>query len=355
MRKIIHIDMDAFFASVEQRDNPKLRNIPIAVCYDHSRSVVTTASYEARRFGVHSAMPVSQAKKYCPHITIVKPNMEKYKVVSKQIHKIFHEYTDIVEPISLDEAFLDVTINKQNIELATDIAKDIKKKIYSKLGLYASAGISYNKFLAKIASDYRKPNGCFLIHPKMALNFIKDLPIEKFWGIGSKTANKMHKMGIYNGEQLRLVSIEHLKQVFGKSGELYYMFAQGIDNRIVEPYKERKSVGCEETFLEDLHSKTQIIIRLYHIVLELIRRIEKEKFEGYTLVLKVKWDATHQTTRSTTVDYVLNKKDDILHLSKSLLTQIDYHKHYIRLIGLSVTNNEKSKIHGEWIEGEFDF
>ena len=233
MRKIIHIDMDAFFASVEQRDNPGLRGKPIAVGFDGPRGVVSTASYEARPFGVHSAMSIAMAKRRCPHLIIVKPHFEQYKAVSHQVDEIFHEYTDLVEPISIDEAFLDVTENKKGIDLAVDIAREIKQKIRERTSLTASAGISYNKFLAKIASDYRKPDGICTVHPDRALDFIAHLPVEDFWGVGPKTAERMHKMGIFNGEQLRSVSLHHLKEVFGKAGGIYYNFARGIDDRPV--------------------------------------------------------------------------------------------------------------------------
>lgn len=348
--------MDAFFASVEQRDNPELRGLPIVVSYDQPRSVVTTASYEARPFGVHSAMPIAQAKKRCPHIVIVEPHFYRYKEVSAQIHSVFHEYTDLVEPISLDEAFLDVTDNKKDISLAIDIAKEIKQKILEQTGLTASAGISYNKFLAKIASDIRKPNGIFTVHPDKALDFIAQLPIENFWGVGPKTAERMHRMGIFTGEHLRAVSLAHLKQVFGKAGEIYYSFARGIDNRPVEPYRERKSVGCEETFVEDVHTEAQIVIRLYHIILELVRRLAKNNFEGYTLVLKIKWDARNQITRSITSEKILRTKDQILPLAKYLLHETEYRTRPIRLLGLSVTNHRtEGDRFAEWVEGELDF
>lgn len=351
--------MDAFFASVEQRDNPELRGKPIAVGFDGPRGVVSTASYEARPYGVHSAMSMAQAKRRCPQLIVVPTHFEKYKEVSQQIHAVFHEYTDLVEPISLDEAFLDVTDNKKGIELAVDIAKEIKQKILERTSLTASAGISFNKLLAKIASDMRKPNGIFTVHPDRALDFIGSLPVEKLWGVGPKTANRMHEMGVFTGAQLRCISCEHLVQVFGKMGRVYYDFSRGIDNRPVVVAYERKSVGCERTFLEDLHIDTKIIIELYHIVLELVERIERKDFRGRTLTLKLKWDATTQITRSLTQEKVLRTKDDILSLAKRLLKDTEYHDRPIRLMGLSVsspeTNDKEGQNRPQWVEGFLPF
>lgn len=351
--------MDAFFASVEQRDNPELRGKPIAVGFDGPRGVVSTASYEARPYGVHSAMSMAQAKRRCPQLIVVPTHFEKYKEVSQQIHAVFHEYTDLVEPISLDEAFLDVTDNKKGIELAVDIAKEIKQKILERTSLTASAGISFNKLLAKIASDMRKPNGIFTVHPDHALDFIGSLPVEKLWGVGPKTANRMHEMGVFTGAQLRRISCEHLVQVFGKMGRVYYDFSRGIDNRPVVVAYERKSVGCERTFLEDLHIDTKIIIELYHIVLELVERIERKDFRGRTLTLKLKWDATTQITRSLTQEKALRTKDDILPLAKRLLKDTEYHDRPIRLMGLSVsspeTNDKEGQNRPQWVEGFLPF
>ncbi len=351
--------MDAFFASVEQRDNPELRGKPIAVGFDGPRGVVSTASYEARPYGVRSAMSMAQAKRRCPQLIVVPTHFDKYKEVSQQIHAVFHEYTDLVEPISLDEAFLDVTDNKKGIELAVDIAKEIKQKILERTSLTASAGISFNKLLAKIASDMRKPNGIFTVHPDRALDFIGNLPVEKLWGVGPKTADRMHEMGVFTGAQLRRISFEHLVQVFGKMGRVYYDFSRGIDNRPVVVAYERKSVGCERTFLEDLHIDTKIIIELYHIVLELVERIERKDFKGRTLTLKLKWDATTQITRSLTQEKVLRTKDDILPLAKRLLKDTEYHDRPIRLMGLSVsspeTNDKEGQNRPQWVEGFLPF
>ncbi|MCO6025486.1 DNA polymerase IV [Prevotella cerevisiae] len=356
-RKIIHIDMDAFFASVEQRDHPELKGRPVAVGHDSTRGVVATASYEARKFGVHSAMSMVTAKHLCPELVIVEGHREHYVQISQQIRDIFHEYTDLVEPLSIDEAFLDVTENKKNIALADDIAKAIKKEIRDKLHLTASAGVSYNKFLAKIASDYRKPDGLCTIHPSKALDFIAQLPVEKFWGVGERTAEIMHKMGIFTGAQLRSCSQEHLIEVFGKTGSIFYDFARGIDERPVVTHRERKSVGCEHTFSENISLKSTVIIELYHIVLELQERIEKSHFEGRTLTLKVKYGDFSQITRSLTQGKLLRTKADILPLAKSLLRQVSYDvNHAIRLMGLSVSKSgDQEKDRPEWRELEIDF
>ena len=331
--------MDAFFASVEQRDFPELRGRPLAVGYDGPRGVVATASYEARRFGVHSAQAIATAKRLCPSLTIVPGRYTVYKEVSAQMHEIFHEYTDLVEPISLDEAFLDVTENKHDIELAVDIAREIKAKIRQRLSLTASAGVSYNKFLAKIASDYRKPDGICIIHPDRALDFIGQLRIERFWGVGEKTAQRMHRIGIFTGADLRQCSRQHLIEHFGKMGSVFYDFARGIDHRPVITDYERKSVGCEHTFLEDIYRPAAVTIELYHTVLELVGRIERADFDGQTLTLKVKFADFRQITRSQSHRKPLRRKDDILPMAKAMLRQVDISEaHPIRLLGLSVSH-----------------
>ena len=358
MRKIIHVDMDAFFASVEQRDHPELRGIPLAVGYDGPRGVVATASYEARRYGIHSAMAMMRAKRLCPHLTVVAGSHARYKEVSTQVHAIFHDYTDIIEPISLDEAFLDVTENKKDIPLAVDIAREIRQRIRDELHLTASAGISYNKLLAKIASDWRKPDGMTTIHPDRALDFIAQLRIEKLWGVGPRTAEKMHYMGIFTGADLRAVPLKHMEEVFGKMGRVYYNFARGIDNRPVETEWIRKSVGCECTFLEDIYKSSAVIVELYHTTEELERRIAKSDFEGHTLTLKVKYADFTQITRSLTVQHSLIDKDDILPVAKRLLQEVDYSsEHPIRLMGLSVSNpSMEAEAHRvEWVEGFLEF
>lgn len=355
--KVIHVDMDQFFAAVEQRDNPELKGKPIAVGHDAERGVVSTASYEARRYGVHSAQSIQVAKRLCPQLIIVEPHFQRYKDVSAQLHEIFHDYTDLIEPISLDEAFLDVTTNKKGIALGVDIAKEIKQRIFETTGLTASAGVSYCKFLAKIASDWRKPDGLTVIHPDRALDFISQLKVEKIWGVGQKTAEKMHFMGIFTGADLRKLSQQRLTEVFGKMGQVFYNFARGIDDRPVISEWERKSVSCEQTFEKDISDQSAVIIELYHTVLELERRIAKNGFEGRTLTLKVKFLDFQQITRSITVDHILRTKDDILPLAKQLLLQVEFHSHPIRLLGLGVSNQkgESEEEKPRWIELELEF
>ncbi|MCD7899976.1 MAG: DNA polymerase IV [Bacteroides sp.] len=355
-RKIIHIDMDAFYASVEQRDNPGLRGKPIAVGYSEERGVVATASYEARKYGVRSAMSSVKAKRLCPNLIFVPGRMSVYKDISRQIHEIFHDYTDLIEPLSLDEAFLDVTDNKHRIPLAVDIAREIKQRIRKETGLVASAGISYNKFLAKIASDYRKPDGLCTIHPDQAMDFISRLPIESFWGVGPVTAQKMHKLGIHDGQTLRECTLEMLTRQFGKAGIIYYEFSRGIDTRSVEAVRVRKSVGCETTLLKDISQQSAVIIELYHIATELVGRLKRSEFKGNTLTLKIKFHDFNQITRSITQPKILQSMDVILPLAKQLLKEVDYEQHPIRLIGLSVSHpQEETEEKGIWEQLSFEF
>lgn len=356
-RKIIHVDMDAFFASVEQRDHPELKGKPIAVGYDGPHGVVATASYEARRFGVHSAMAMATAKRYCPNLIVVEGSHHHYSEVSAQVHKIFQDYTDKIEPISIDEAFLDVTHNKKDMPSATVIAEEIRCRIRNELRLTASAGVSFNKFLAKIASDYNKPDGQFVVTPGEALDFIAKLPVEKFWGVGPKTKLKMHKMGIYTGRDLRAVSLKHLVEVFGKAGNVYYNFARAEDDRPVEASTERKSVGCEETMAEDITMQSQMVIELYHLVLELERRIAKAGFKGKTLTLKIKYSDFKIINRGMTAGKFLTRKADILPLAKELLKKVDYSAaRPVRLVGLSVSNPPQQEDHRpKWVQGWLDF
>lgn len=356
-RKIIHVDMDAFFAAVEQRDHPELRGKPVAVGHDGPRGVVSTASYEARRFGVRSAMAVATAKRYCPQLIVVPGDRRRYSEVSAQVHAIFQDYTDKIEPVSIDEAFLDVTANKKGISSAEAIAEEIRSRIRSELRLTASAGISYNKFLAKIASDYRKPDGQFAVSPEQAPDFIAGLPVEKIWGVGPKTKETMHKIGVYTGADLRKVSLRHLKEVFGKTGETFYHFARGMDDRPVEVSWERKSVGCEQTMEEDMTMQSQLIIALYHIVLELERRIRKSNFEGKTLTLKIKYADFKTVSRSLTSGKALAGKDDILPLAKQLLKKIEFSAaRPVRLVGVSVSNPPAAEAEKpRWVQGRLDF
>lgn len=342
-RKIIHVDMDAFYASIEQRDNPQYRGKPLAVGYAGERGVVSAASYEARRYGVHSAMSSIRAMRLCPNLIFVPGRMSHYKETSLQIRDIFHDYTDIIEPLSLDEAFLDVTKNKKEMVFAVDIAREIKKRIREELNLIASAGISYNKFLAKVASDYRKPDGLCTIHPDKALEFIGKLPIEAFWGVGKVTAQKMHSLGIHNGADLRVCSQDFLHRQFGKTGVLYYDFSHGIDNRPVEAVRIRKSVGCEHTLEQDITVQSSIIIELYHVATELVERLHQAEFKGNTLTLKLKFNNFTLKTRSISVTHELITLGEILPLAKQLMKDIDLSGHAIRLIGLSVSNPHDEK------------
>lgn len=358
-RKIIHIDMDAFYASVEQRDNPELRGRPIAVGHAGDRGVVSAASYEARKYGVRSAMASIKAMRLCPDLVFVPGRMEIYKEVSDTIHGIFREYTDIIEPLALDEAFLDVTDNKLNIPLAIDIAREIKLRIREEVGLIASAGVSYNKFLAKIASDYRKPNGLCTIHPDQALNFIARLPIESFWGVGKVTARRMHALGIHTGHDLRQWSLDGLIREFGKIGQLYHDFSRGIDLRPVEAMRMRKSIGCERTLDHDVSTRAAVIVELYHTAEELIRRLSAKNFCGNTLTLKIKFSDFSQITRSLTQEEDLLTMKVILPLAKRLLAEVNYEDHPIRLIGLSVSNPHDEEADGitqrTWEQLSFEF
>ena len=340
IRKIIHIDMDAFYASVEQRDNPALKGVPLAVGHAEGRGVVAAASYEARRFGVRSAMPSLRARKICPGLVFVRPRFDVYKKVSAQMHEIFHEYTDLVEPISLDEAFLDVTVNKPGLPMAVTIAKEIKSKIRDRLGLTASAGVSYNKFLAKIASDYRKPDGLCTIHPSQAIEFIHRIPVEDFWGVGPVTATRMHSLGIWTGEQLAACSLELLNHEFGKSGAIFYQFARGIDNRSVEPLWTRKSVGCEITLQQDLTTVVEIEQVIDDLAEELVWRIERSVFRGCTLTLKLKFSDFSQRSRSHTASHAYQNKDVIAAAARQLLALAPVTGRQVRLVGLSVSMPE---------------
>lgn len=341
LRKIIHIDMDAFYASVEQRDHPELRGLPIAVGSGQPRGVVCAASYAARRYGVRSAMSCLRARELCASLVFVPPRLEVYKEVSLQIRSIFHQYTDVVEPLSLDEAFLDVTQNKPGIELAVEIARQIKSRIREELSLVASAGVSYNKFLAKVASDYRKPDGLCTIHPDRAQWFIDRLPVEDFWGVGRVTTRRMHALGIRTGKDLRECSRDFLLRNFGKQGGVYYDFARGVDLRPVQPARIRKSVGCEHTLEQDVDTPAALLIELYHVVLDLEGRIARSGFRGSTLTFKIKFADFSQHTRSVTRREVFETKSDILPLAKRLLAQAreELGERPVRLLGLSVSNS----------------
>lgn len=337
MRKILHVDMDAFYAQVEQRDRPEYRNKPIAVGSSMARGVVATASYEARKFGVQSAMPSITAKQKCPSLIFAPPRFDVYKTVSQEIREIFSKYTTLIEPLSLDEAFLDITDNIQNHKSALETAKAIQNEILETLSLTCSIGISYNKFLAKIASDLRKPNGISTISAKNALTFLDTLPIDKFFGIGKKTAEKMHALNIQNGKDLRQLSREELIHHFGKAGERYYFYARGEDDRPVNPNRERKSVGVEDTFLEDITIETAIEFELKKIIKELVKRLEQSQFRGYTLTLKIKYHDFMQITRSKTFNnFIPNHIEFIYTQTLPLFTSLP--EKAIRLMGVTISN-----------------
>ncbi|MDA3893982.1 MAG: DNA polymerase IV [Salinivirgaceae bacterium] len=338
IRKIIHIDMDAFFAAVEQRDNPELRGKAIAIGSASKRGVVATASYEARKFGVHSALPSVTALRRCPQLIFVRGDMEKYKAISLQIRAIFEEYTDLVEPLSIDEAYLDVTENKVGQQSATLLAKEIQKRIFDETRLTASAGVSYNKFLAKIASDYRKPNGVFVVTPDEAAQFIAKLKIEKFFGIGKVTAEKMHKMGIFFGDDLKKLSQHRLTQTFGKAGAYYYQIVRGNDNRTVNPHRERKSVGGENTFSSDVISLDEQIKYMQPIVEKVFERIKRSQKYGRTLTLKVKYADFTQITRSKTVIDPIIAMNTLWENTMDLLNEAYDSQKSVRLLGVSVSN-----------------
>lgn len=342
IRKIVHIDMDAFFASVEQRDRPELRGKPIAVGGGSERGVVAAASYEARPFGVRSAMSGRQAKKLCPELIFVSSNFERYKEASDQIRTIFFEYTDLVEPLSLDEAYLDVTQNKKGMLSASQIAEEIRKKIYTKTQLTASAGISINKFLAKVASDYNKPNGQKTIPPEEVLDFLASLDIRKFHGIGKVTADKMYRLGIYTGADLRMRSADELNEKFGKSGSYYYHVVRGIHTSPVKSVRIAKSVGAERTFSENLSSEIYMEERLKEIVKALQKRMGKRKIAGKTVTLKIKYSDFVIQTRSKTLPFYISDASLILEEAKKLLYQ-EKLQNSVRLLGISLSNFKSEK------------
>ncbi len=338
-RKIIHIDMDAFFASVEQRDFPELRGKPVAVGGNGRRGVVAAASYEARKYGVRSAMPGYKAKNLCPDLIFVHHRFDVYKEVSNQIHEVFQSYTDLIEPLSLDEAYLDVTENKKGMAIATDIAKQIKIDIQSKTGLTASAGVSFNKFLAKVASGWQKPNGLTVITPAKAEVFVEKLPIEKFYGIGKVTATRMKDMGLHTGNDLKKLTFEELTQLFGdKSGAYYFRIARAQDDRPVEHIRIRKSIGAEETFEEDISNKNTLLRMLSSIAEDVSTRCENKKCGGRTVTLKIKFSDFTQNTRSKTFFHFVWKKDELYQICCELLNQQPLGDKPIRLLGISISN-----------------
>src|SRR5690606_8143213 len=329
--------MDAFYASVEQLDNPELRGKPIAVGGSAERGVVAAASYEARKYGVRSAMSSMTAKKLCPELIFVDTHFDRYKEISQQVRKIFYEYTDLVEPLSLDEAYLDVSENKKGNPSATLVAKEIREKILQRTGLTASAGISINKFLAKIASDFNKPNGQKTVNPEEAEEFLEVLDIRKFYGVGKVTAEKMYQLGIFTGRDLKSRSLEFLNEHFGKSGIHFYEIVRGIDHSEVKPHRIPKSLGAEHTFEENISSEIFMLQKLEIIAVELERRLNRSKVAGKTVTLKIKYSDFAQQTRSRTLESFVSGKDEIMQIIKDLLYQ-EKLKNSVRLLGISLSN-----------------
>ena len=338
IRKIIHVDMDAFYASIEQRDNPELQGKPVAVGGSRERGVVAAASYEARKYGVKSAMPSKIAYSQCPDIIFVKPRFDVYKAVSKEIREVFLEYTDLVEPLSLDEAYLDVTHNKAGLPSATLISRDIKKKIKEKTGLTASAGVSYNKFLAKTASDMDKPDGLYVITPDQGPDFVEKLAIGRFHGIGKKTAEKMHRMGIFRGKDLKKYDLASLTHIFGKVGHYYYNICRGIDEREVKPDRKRKSMGNERTFDEDIYGRDKQLERLMYIAELLEEDLKRLPVRARTLTLKLRYGDFQTITRSRTLVNQWFDAEKIRQLARELFDETEMDQRSIRLLGLSLSN-----------------
>jgi len=337
LRKIIHVDMDAFFASVEQRDHPELKGKPVAVGSSRERGVVAAASYEARRFGVRSAMPSVRALKLCPDIVFMPPRFDVYREVSRQVRAIFAEHTPLIEPMSLDEAYLDVTRNLKGLPSATAVAEDIRAAIWKETGLTASAGVAGNKFLAKMASDFRKPNGIYVITPKMALDFVSGLEIGRFHGIGPATMEKMHRLGIFNGADLRKQSLEFLREHFGKAGTHFHSIARGIDLRPVEPNQERKSIGAENTFARDLFREDELLLELAPLAAKVWKHGERLQSFGKTVTLKVKYEDFQQITRSRTLPHPVAGEGEIMTAAALLLKTLLPTEKGIRLVGVTMS------------------
>ncbi|MFV0331912.1 MAG: DNA polymerase IV [Dysgonomonas sp.] len=354
MRKIIHIDMDAFYASIEQRDNPEYRGKPLAVGYAGPRGVVAAASYEARRYGVRSAMASKTALRKCPHLIFASARFDVYKSVSRQIMEIFHEYTDLVEPLSLDEAFLDVTENHMHIASATQIAQEIKQKIFDTTHLTASAGVSFNKFLAKIASDQNKPNGLFVVKPKVAERFVESLAIEQFFGVGKVTAKLMHQLGIKTGWDLKQRSENELVANFGKVGHIYYLNARAIDDRPVESQRIRKSMSSETTFDRDIDDLDELAFELDIVARDAFLHIDKKKFRGRTVTLKIKYADFKTITRSRTFPDAVSDYDSFYKAGFELLQQVDLSPK-VRLIGLGLKNSDDEVVWHDAVQLRINF
>ncbi|MER9926715.1 DNA polymerase IV [Mesorhizobium sp. M0048] len=346
-RKIIHVDMDAFYASVEQRDKPELRGKPVAVGHALQRGVVAAASYEARKFGVHSAMPSVTARRKCPDLIFVKPRFDVYKAVSQQIREIFAEHTPLIEPLSLDEAYLDVTENMQGMATATEIAEAIRATIKAETGLTASAGVSYNKFLAKMASDQGKPDGLFVITPKMGPSFVEVLPVKKFHGIGPATNARMERLGIRTGADLRAQTLPFLQEHFGKAGPYYYWIARGIDERPVHPDRVRKSVGAEDTFARDLFTIAEAREGLRPLIEKVWRYCEHNEISGRTVTLKVKYADFRQITRRRTSQQIIRNQSELQTMAFGLLDPVFPVEKGIRLLGVTISSLEAEMVSEE--------
>lgn len=339
--------MDAFYASVEQRDNPELKGKPVIVGGDpKKRGVVAACSYEARVFGIHSAMASSRAVRLCPQAIFIYPRFHVYRAVSQQIHTIFHEYTDVIEPLSLDEAFLDVTENKKSMKSATIIAEEIRQKIFEKTGLTASAGVSFNKFLAKVASDFNKPDGLTVVTPDKAHDFINRLPIGKFHGIGKVTEEKMRRNGIETGEDLKRISLPKMQRLYGKAGEYYYKIAHGEDDRPVRSEWIRKSLGQETTFETDIDDRQTMLVVLDQLSANVAKSLEKRKLRGRTITLKVRYADFSLITRRTTVNTPLRSRDEIMDHVPGLLERTEAGKRKVRLLGITVSGFEDETAEG---------
>ena len=340
VRKIIHVDMDAFYASVEQRDDPTLRGLPVAVGYPAKRGVVAAASYEARRFGVRSAMPSTTALRQCPQLRFVPPRFEVYKAVSRQIHAIFADYTPLIEPLSLDEAYLDVTDNLKGLATASETAQDIRRRILEDTGLTASAGISYNKFLAKLASDQRKPNGQFVVPPGRGEAFAETLPVTRFYGVGPVTARRMHDLGIHTGADLKARTPEFLQQHFGSAGGWYHDIARGVDDRPVRTDRERKSSGSETTFAEDLSEPEGVEAGVVAMADDVWDWCERTGSRGRTATVKIKWADFQQATRSRSVSGRIGSRDALRALALDLVRSVYPLRMGVRLVGVTLSNLE---------------
>jgi len=353
-RKIIHVDMDAYYASVAELDNPELKGKAIVVGGNEIRGVVSAASYEARKFGVRSAMSGVLAKQKCPHLIFVKTDFVRYKEISTKIREIFYEYTDLVEPLSLDEAYLDVTENKKGNPSANAIAREIRERIFKETGLRASAGISINKFIAKVASDINKPNGQKTVHPEEVIPFLEELPVNKFYGVGKVTAAKMYNLGIFVGNDLKKKTAEELVSLFGKSGTHYYNIVRGVHNSAVKPNRIRKSIAAERTFNENISSEIFMLEKLEKIADELEKRMKKSKTKGKTITLKIKYSDFTQQTRSKTKAAFMQYKSEFFPVVKELLYQ-EKLKNSVRLLGISFGNLDTLKKEPFWVQLQFDF